>query len=1183
MSALNELHWRTLPLTDTSLIEASAGTGKTYNIALLYLRLVLERQLDVRQVLVTTFTDAAAQELRARIRARLLDAEAALAASDLPESDLKLFLEALCSSEPRQRVLTRVRLALADIDLAPISTIHGFCRRVLSEFPFDTGVPFTLGEIVDEVALVRECVEDFWRRRFLVEHIDRWDGGFVLGVGIDSFAKIVRDILQVSRDAIEIEPTTGLRAWWAEFCLQDHSKFLADLDIEAAFNQANKGFRIGLRKLLAGAEIDDPSGIDWKDLHTRLEPKVVEKAGIKGYSPHISTWPAIKALVDARPLFASVKIRLINEAARECADFVRSELRRRLQARGQTTFTQLIDEVHDRLTGPDSAQLAQRLQQTWPVALIDEFQDTDARQWAIFQRVWRQDGSEDRALILIGDPKQSIYGFRGGDVHSYLAVRQSLPDDRVHSISRNFRSQPNLLTALNGLYQRAGKSGFADSGIEYVEVASGDPTKWSAAPTLQPLRLRILPSPGDTKPQRDRMVLSCCADDVVALLNDRQSGVQPGDVAVLLDTNKRIGELRKELIQRGVPVVGAGRANVMESDWAQELQLVFYALLHPADEYAVRGALATRLLGKTAADLLRLASDTDGWEQQLQWFVDQRLRWDRQGPLAVLEGVIEAQAPRLLAAADGERALTDLRHLGELLQAASAECYGPEELYAWFAAERTEDTAGADASRERQLRIESESARVQLLTIHASKGLQYPVVFVPMAWRDKDTKSFPSGRARYHDGEHQLRLDLGTAALDQHESSVRQEDLQERMRHLYVALTRAERLCVAYTFDQNPPPKGEDGASLRGALNVLLAAALAFPDEQSGSDQERLAKAVPTLALETEIARPANYQTQPGPTVIRTARSPLPSPRPYFGLHSFTSLTRLRPEATTEFSRGAEDEVEISAPDYSEATPPVPPTPHATLIALAKLKGASFGTAIHGLLEIELAPGNLAPVSPQRFATQIERIQEALGRESVRLADENAAAQLTAIADVLDRTLDTELAPGLQLSQLAPSDRCPEFDFAFGLNEARWGRLHELLQEHRLGDWWPNVRTAHTLRGLMQGSLDLVFAWEGRFHVLDYKSNWLGEHLSDYTQERMDVAMQDHHYGLQALIYTVALHRYLGSRIGDYDPERHLGDSWYLFVRAVGLAPDVGVWRKRFPQSLIERLDALFNGEEVSA
>ncbi len=402
-----ELDWRTLPLSGTSLIEA-------------------------------TFTDAAAQELKARIRQRLLDAEAALAAPTLPDSDLKAFFEDLCAGDGRATVLTRVKLALSEIDLAPISTIHGFCKRVLSDFPFDTGVPFTLGEIVDEKALIRECVEDFWRKRFLVDAIDPWDAGCVLGEGLDRFAKIVGDVLSVDADAVEIEPTQALRAWWVEYCSEDHSEFSSMLGIDAAFARAsNNVLRRNLRALLEATRSGDVGTVAWSDLGNGLAPEKLKTSGVSAYKPHLSTWPGITALANVRHLFANAKGRVRNEAALDCARFVREKLRTRLQVRGQTTFRQLIDEVHDRLLGPSGAQLAARLQQAWPVALIDEFQDTDARQWAIFDRVWRGSGSEERALILIGDPKQSIYGFRGGDVHSYLAVRDSLCTRSVATSARS--------------------------------------------------------------------------------------------------------------------------------------------------------------------------------------------------------------------------------------------------------------------------------------------------------------------------------------------------------------------------------------------------------------------------------------------------------------------------------------------------------------------------------------------------------------------------------------------------------------------------------------------------------------------------------------------------------------------------------------------------------------------------
>jgi exodeoxyribonuclease V beta subunit len=417
MSAPAELDWRRLALTGTTLIEASAGTGKTWNIALLYLRLVLERELDARQIVVTTFTEAAAQELRARVRGRLADAEAALAAPALPLDELHDYLAGLVERSGRMPLLNRVRLALAEIDLAPITTIHGLCRRILSDFPFDTGMPFALGEIVDTPKLVRECVEDFWRARFLGDEVDPWEAAYALGQGVAGLAAVVRNILGVDEDAIDLEPTSALRAWWASFCARDLAQMRARVQSGAGFARVNTSVLLRLlRSLLEAAASGDPAGVDWDKLQHHLDPDKVRNAWLKDHTPHLSTWPTVRLLVESRELFARIPARVRHEVALDCARFVRSEIRRRLLQRGQASFSQLIDEVHARLAGAAGDQLAARLQQSWPVALIDEFQDTDARQWAIFDRVWRGAGPGGRALLLIGDPKQSIYGFRGGDV-----------------------------------------------------------------------------------------------------------------------------------------------------------------------------------------------------------------------------------------------------------------------------------------------------------------------------------------------------------------------------------------------------------------------------------------------------------------------------------------------------------------------------------------------------------------------------------------------------------------------------------------------------------------------------------------------------------------------------------------------------------------------------------------------
>ncbi|MCB1626426.1 MAG: UvrD-helicase domain-containing protein [Xanthomonadales bacterium] len=1175
MNTPAELDWRRLPLSGISLVEASAGTGKTYNIALLYLRLLLEQGLTVQQVLVTTFTEAAAQELKARIRQRLLDALDQLRPG-APHTDPELaeFLRELADQSESATLLLRVRQALADIDLAPISTIHGCCRRILADFPFAAGAPFVLGEIVDGPALEAECVEDYWRQQFLT-------GAEPAQAAIAGRRSELRTLIQRVRamralpaervllprpDALDLPP--ALRG-------VDGPQAIADLLAKGQlFRPRASALRDRLHRLrqFLLQQLQSPSDAVFDDLdklHEYLSSKLpsqADPARPEGLLQH----PLIAELrrwVEAQR--NRVQIELTWLAARARA-FVDVELPRRLALRRQSTFDQLIATVHERLAGEGGEGLAAQLAQAWPAVLIDEFQDTDRRQWEIFEAIHSaarptEGVSDTRSLILIGDPKQSIYAFRGGDIATYLAVRDALPVARVHSIRRNYRSHPQLLAGLNAVYALAGSVAFADSGIEPVPVSAGDPARWKPLAKGQALQLCVLSGEGN-RSQRDQQVLAACADDVAALLAEGQ--VQPGQIAVLLDTNVQIRQLRTALTARGVPVVGAGRADVLSTEWADDVQLLLHALLHPSDGAALRGALATRLLGLTANDLLQLSADAAAWDAQLDRAAHWRFLWDSLGVLAGIEAVVVEQAPRLLADADGERALTDLRHIGEVLQALSGECFGPAELYARLVALRREGSEQHEAAQALQLRIESEAQRVQLLTVHASKGLEFPWVFLPMAWRYRQPRSdIPQGQARFHDVQGRLWLDLGSPDLAQHQALERQEALAERMRLLYVALTRAELGNRLYAFDDLVPSRDSTDTE-RGALVVLLASAMASQDQ--GEDLAALAEAVPELSL--RVAADAT-QLRPPPTVSRPrqARRPLPSVRRDYALYSFTSLMRQGADALGQQS-AAIDELPIA----SVATAQIDSeSAHPELLALAAVKGPRFGNAMHRLLED--GRGQVP------YVEQLDRIRAALDAEAVRLDSPSPEATLTAMAAMLDRCVETELASGLRLVELPGSARRAEFEFSFSLEGAGWHGLSALLQRHQLGHWWPAVQQTQWLNGLMKGYIDLVFAWDGRYHVLDYKTNFLGTQLSDYGLETVDRAMVAHHYGLQALIYSVALHRYLGRRLDDYDPARQLGESWYLFVRACGLGQGAGVWRRKFPVALIEALDRLFDSEASAA
>ena len=1202
MSEAIELDWRSLPLPGHVLIEASAGTGKTYNLSLLYLRVILEQGTSARQILVTTFTDAAAQELKSRIRARLLEADsvlAALASSGTPmlanaDPNLVEWLAALLELGDARQLHHRVQLAQAELDLAPIATIHGFCRRVLTDFPFESSAPFALGSIVAGDALIGECVEDFWRQRYLGAPIDAWERALVLPTGAHALKRCVNALLQAKDAQAQAGAVGELRALWEQWRCAEPA-MLADLFREQPpwFERVTGKLRNRLAGLRRALRTDTPEDVKWDELIELLQPEELVKAQKTAARP-LEPHPAIQALIAVVPGMRRAPEQMLAAVAHSALEFVEPEAQRRLAARGELTYDSLIENVYQRVVSDAATDagplLAERLFEAYPVALIDEFQDTDARQWAIFERIYRHRGT----LVLIGDPKQAIYGFRGGDLHAYLQARERVAERR--SMRSNHRSSAELIAAWNALYARAGAAGFADSGIDYIAVnaavAKAGPDRSyrvDGVPLGKPLVLHLRSD--ERRGRLELPALRACANDIASLLNERAHSiggrrVQPGDIAVLVDSNFQINLLRRLLQERGVPVVGSGRANVFACSWASELRLLMHALLHGNDARAIRAALATRLLGYDARRLRALDADAPAWERVLQLFAEHAERWRRQGIQAVLEALIAAEAPRLLAHADGERTLTDLRHLGELLQSASQECFGPEQLYEWLQLATAHLEHADNGSEEAQLRIESEARRVQLLTVHASKGLEFPIVFLPLAWRTRSqTGKQQPAFARFHQG-HQQRLDLGSIDYPASLAAHFREDLGERMRKLYVGLTRAQFALHIYG-DRTPLRFGAGPEQELGELDAWIGAALdagAAPVQTPDERWAALAESVPELEIRLGFSDGlVCYEARTElPTLARAARTPWPAARPYRGIHSFTSLSRpARAAISVDALPGAEDEQAI-APEL-EALPAASAlderTPHPALLALSRLRGADFGNALHQVFEER---------DPQKsMDEQHALIAEALSKRGLlyaRPADDSREElsedqALWRIADLVKRVLFADLGSGLHLATLPPCALRAEFDFCFALEHTRLPALQSLLALHGGADWLVAREGTHSLLGLMKGYIDLVFQWQGRFHVLDYKSNWLGESLNCYQGPALDAAMASHHYPLQALIYMVALQRYLRTRIRGYDFDRHLGDCWYLFVRSVGLEAGAGIWRGRFARELVDGVDRLFAGD----
>ncbi|MEO8802395.1 MAG: UvrD-helicase domain-containing protein, partial [Rudaea sp.] len=992
---MTALEWQRMPLDGRVLIEASAGTGKTFTIGLIYLRLLLERGLCVEQILVATFTNAAAQELRDRLRKRLVEAERLLRTpiavpADGDESDsLAGYLVRICpNDDERNAALRKVQLARADIDRAPIATIHALCARIQRDYPLQTGTGFAADNLVDESELLQECVEDFWRRRYLTGAIDIDEADAVLGQGPEGLLPDLRSLMTHNAKAVDANGMAEL-----ERCVDalKDGETIAELrwlaDNKTLYAGKKHALSSRLRSVADVLEGEDPQSALAGLLDDYFESKTIAAQQPESPETDLRTNSLIIRLQHLRDLFKNRKTFSRGTVLAAALEFCRSELPRRARQRNAQTYAMQIDQVHRRLpAGEEGAALADFLFDAFPVALIDEFQDTDARQFEIFNRIYSDAGGRTRGLLtMIGDPKQAIFGFRGGDIATYeRAIAQVT---QRFSLDVNYRSSSALITGLNQLYEHT-DGGFDNEQIVYRHVrpspkADDKPYTRAGAAIAAPLRIhRFRADPTEMRLGKlEDQALDDCAQRVVELLNDPDQAIGgkrigPGDIAVLLSTNKQVGALRKRLVARGVPCVGGGRGNVFETDVARELELILFALVNPDDDRAVRGALGTRLLGANLANLLEWQVDESAFATQLEAFAGWREQAQRRGIMAFIEALLDARAPILLGSEDGERTLTDLRHLGELLAEHEALLHGLDGLYAWFAATRRDaDAAEREAADARQLRIESDGARVQLLTLHLSKGLEFPIVFLPLVWRTSNRTGKHAPKALYfHDDANQPRVDLGSADFSVNRGRHFREELQERLRVLYVALTRAEHAVHVYWADRNVSKDSDDKLWELPSIDVVIRQAQEDLGLEFGEvSLDALATALGGIEVIGAAALDhKRYLAASVADTTRIDRPTLPQLRPFQWLHSFSALTRMATQDVAEPAAADESEViDVAAQEFADVLAATASEPQdSELLVIDDWRGRRFGNAVHKVLELA-APGAIWPQQRDLLATQL--------------------------------------------------------------------------------------------------------------------------------------------------------------------------------------------------------------------
>ncbi len=1278
-----------LPLRGARLIEASAGTGKTYTLALLYLRLILghggkeaafARPLMPPEILVITFTRAATEEIRERIRHRLVEAaEFFQGECQTQTSGLDPLLIRLCTEMPegdRAYCAQRLRLAAQWMDEAAILTIHAWCYRMLREHGMGLGTAFAaaaaLGPQLENEAhaLTQQAAEDYWRifvlgldADLLPILLDRWRDPQALANEIRPLLSLIDELQPPPNESPQLILKGWVSIWRAqleqiksEWRQQGYVADLRDLFAEAAraksFDQQrlNRNHREqvlnALAAWLADPEQEKPAifaNKSWERMSSRAVREIWHD---RDQAPIDHS--ACRALAELQERLAALPPKPFPNLLLHAAHWIWGRIERDKQRLGLLTQQDLLVQLARALQGPWGSQLAALIRRQFPAVMVDEFQDTDPLQYRILDAIYDLRANDPTTcLLMVGDPKQAIYGFRGADIHAYLRARIAT-QGRHFTLKTNYRATPKLIEAVNALFTlgegRAQGAFLLGDALPFVSANAGtaperlfklrdQPHPPLSAWIIEPEETRANLSKGDYRARSAEIAARQIAELLrlgrmgQALLPGDPDGWRPlaaSDLSVLVNNMQEAEVMRQALRSLGIPSVYLSERQSVFATWvAAELLIVLRAIANPFDDGLLRQALASRLLGRSLADLDRLNRDELMWERECEGLRALHLRWQQQGLLPMLYRLINVFgiAARLLATQTGERDLTDLLHLGELLHQASLELDGEQALLRFFA-EAIADCDSADTPESYQLRLENDAELVRIVTIHKSKGLQYPLVLLPFV---ADCRPITEAKPPIliHDADHRRRVQL--IAEEHNLTQLDQERLGEDLRKLYVALTRAQYavwLGLGMISDLR-----------RSAIGYLLGVS----QETAPADLSRILAQLPGLnLLETERSAQLGYDTPGSPPLTppeslgqaRTLRHWHWHP---WWISSYSALraqtdhgdpqdlglpTRAEHPGQAGLSPGllsfGPGPIQVAEPDAPETageelareegtgdqglagtvdwegTPLIPadrihgitPRGSAGIRSLHDFpRGGRYGTFLHGLLEWAAIQGFAAARNDPET-----RLQLIARRCAHRRLNDWTQMLDHWLCGMLDRhwSLDRLEVPPLRLVDLQPEQYQVELEFWLEAQTCDPRVFDRWISQSILPGQARSLVNGTLLNGMLKGFIDLAFVHQGRYYVLDWKSNWLGPDDSAYTQEAMRAAILEHRYDLQAVIYLLALHRQLRARLADYDYERHLGGAIYVFVRGAE-SPTQGLFMERPPYTLIEALDLLLAGEKGHA
>jgi exodeoxyribonuclease V beta subunit len=1172
-------------LEGSNLIEASAGTGKTFSIAVLTLRLILYKDVSIKDVLMVTFTNAAAAEMELRIRDFLHDALSV--AEGKQEGVKEEIIELVKNAGEISQTIQRLKMAIQQMDQSSILTIHSFCAKMLSEFAFESGHFFSATALHpdENTYLQMQVINEFWRediatldqdilyvlrnagfsRKLFLSIIKSAIGGKKVYHGLSEDGRNAEELLQAC--------ILALKNWIAQDMRIDVGLLKAEKEAAVAELRSHIEDEWTVLKNLSGSY----KGKGASDVSKKLKPlfdadekdEIINKllTNTSQFITHFfpaETYDKVKiifaaeeeikkAIKEKKSLSASKlsgAYRIIALLATVAAQKVENETNKMKSESGALSFDDMISYLHAALHSDSrdellSQRLIRELRKRYSAVFIDEFQDTDKLQFDIFHRLFQSDELPERPILFyIGDPKQSIYAFRKADLATYFKAGKSV--DKVHRMNTNFRSTDRYIKAMNQFFiPRDGFDVFKYPDMHYHPVSSPAQQLKTGGlifgeQELDPMRIAYYINT-DIVQGAANLIYRMIQDNRFRLdKNGTKDRIQPKNIGLLVRDNSEARKMKEALAKLSIPAITIDDAKVLQSKEAKEILYILEAVIQ-IERGKIHRALITRIGGYALKDLSLIDEDA-----MLHRFRIYQELWKKDGVYVLLRTIFSdlALISRMYEASSsafGERLLANAFQIMEMLHKKEvSKKYVPDELIFWLTkGVQGENNTGDEYSQ----RIESDEDTVEITTIHGSKGLEYDIVVAPFLQLSDSNRH---STCQFYEGDTyyvaQKKLVEGSVQKTLYQT---QAD-QENCRLLYVAVTRAKYHC--YILTSNIEIEND---TLSFHMIPLVKANGKLDEIRFFSDINDKLDFVNQLNLDEDAPEHTEFEeSAPPPSQdFRDDRDIDPIPRIHLPDHDWqkTSYSGLKKES----GRVIKDM--LVAPVMTDYD-------HFTFETLPK--GAQAGDFLHDIFErIDFSDTDTwEPVVRQMIRRyQIQKDDPEFISNMIRLID-----------TVVDTGLHTESSV-IHLRDIRKDQRLSEFEFDIPMTRFSTASVPEVVDENiPLG-----IKDISTLSGILNGKIDLVFLHEGKYYILDWKSNFLGNHTGAYERPLLCKAMQENHFYLQYYVYGMAFRRYLTSRIPSFDFDTQFGGVFYLFFRGMRTGAQTGVYFHRPSSAVIEELSGV--------